>query len=220
MNTTLVQVLGAVAYGEWKAYEGAKADAAAAPDEATRRRFRKVAAEELRHHKGFVARLEALGADPERAMRPFRGPLDRYHGHRSDDPVEEAVFSYLGEGVADDLLHWLRRVVDPETAAFIDTVIADEVDHEAAAASDGGAHALERSAGRHAARRLRPAGSPPRAPRRAPRRSRPADGRRRPGPVRGALSDDAQLQVGRTFASQRSNTEASPVRATPDAPRP
>jgi len=135
-NVALVQVLGAVAYGEWKAYEGAKADADAATDEATRRRHRKVAAEELRHHKGFVARLVALGADPERAMKPFRVPLDRYHEHTSDDPVEAAVFGYLGEGIADDLLQWLHKVADPETAAFIDTVIADEVAHEAAAAAD------------------------------------------------------------------------------------
>ena len=136
MNTALIQVLGAVAYGEWKAYEGAKAEAAATDDPVLRRRHRTVAAEELRHHKGFVARLEAMGADPERAMRPFRGPLDRYHGRAEADPVAEAVFSYLGEGVADDLLHWLREVVDDETAAFIDGVIEDEVGHEAAAAAD------------------------------------------------------------------------------------
>jgi rubrerythrin len=136
VNTALVQVLGAVAYGELKAYEGAKADAAAAPDEATRRRCRKVAAEELRHHKGFVARLEAMGADPERAMRPYRRALDTYHGRAPGHPVDEAIFGYLGEGIADDLLTWLRKVVDPETAAFIDTVIEDEVEHEAAAAAE------------------------------------------------------------------------------------
>lgn len=136
IDTSLIQVLGAVAYGELKAYEGAKADAAAATDDVARRRYRKVAAEELRHHKGFVARLEALGADPERAMRPYRTALDTYHAHTPGDPVTEAVFSYLGEGVADDLLQWLRKVADPDTAAFIDTVIADEVEHEANAAAD------------------------------------------------------------------------------------
>ena len=136
MNTSLVQVLGAVAYGEWKAYEGAKADAAAATDDMTRRRYRKVAAEELRHHKGFVARLEALGADPERAMRPYRTALDRYHAAEARSTVEGAVVAYLGEGVADDLLQWLRTVVDEETSAFIDTVIADEEEHEANAAAD------------------------------------------------------------------------------------
>lgn len=136
MNTALIQVLGAVAYGELKAYDGAKADAAAAPDEATRRRFKKVAAEELRHHKGFVARLEAMGADPARAMRPYRRALDTYHGRSPGHPVDEAMFGYLGEGIADDLLSWLRKVVDPDTAAFIDTVIDDEVEHEAAAAAE------------------------------------------------------------------------------------
>ena len=152
-NTALIQVLGAVAYGELKAYEGAKAEAAAAPDEATRRRFKKVAAEELRHHKGFVARLEALGADPERAMRPYRKALDRYHASTSRSPVDEAVAGYLGEGIADDLLTWLRTVVDPETAAFIDTVIEDEVEHEANAAA-ALRDVLERMPGarRHAAR--------------------------------------------------------------------
>lgn len=135
VQTALIQVLGAVAYGELKAYEGAKADAAAAPNEAERRRLRKVAAEELRHHKGFVARLEALGADPDRAMRPYRAPLDRYHGTPPRSPVANAVADYLGEGVADDLLRWLRTVVDEETAAFIDTVVADEQEHEANAAA-------------------------------------------------------------------------------------
>jgi DNA-binding ferritin-like protein (Dps family) len=145
-NTALIQVLGAVAYGELKAYEGAKADAAAATTEADRRRFRKVAAEELRHHKGFVARLDALGADPERAMRPYRVALDRYHSARPGSPVEEAVVAYLGEGVADDLLRWLRTVVDDETAEFIDSVIADEQEHEANAA-EALRSALEQSPG-------------------------------------------------------------------------
>ena len=134
-NTAMIQVLGAVAYGELKAYEGAKADAAAATNDTARARFRKVAAEELRHHKGFVARLEAIGADPERAMRPYRASLDRYHSLKPSNPVEDAVVGYLGEGVADDLLEWLRTVVDDETAAFIDTVIADEEQHEAGAAA-------------------------------------------------------------------------------------
>ena len=136
MNTALVQVLGAVAYGELKAYDGAKAEAAAAQDPEQRRRHKKVAAEELRHHKGFVSRLKAMGADPERAMAPYRAALDRYHGRPPADPVTEAVYGYLGEGVADDLLRWLRTVVDDETAAFIDSVIEDEVEHEAAAAAD------------------------------------------------------------------------------------
>lgn len=132
-NTALIQVLGAVAYGEHKAYEGARQRAEEATDPEERREWRTIAAQELRHHKGFVKRLEAIGADPERAMRRFHAPLDRYHGAPPPDPVDDAVRAYLGEGIADDLLLWLRKVVDAETAAFIDTVIVDEEAHEAKA---------------------------------------------------------------------------------------
>jgi DNA-binding ferritin-like protein (Dps family) len=146
-RTAMIQVLGAIAYGEWKAYEGAKQ----AGD-------RVVAAEELRHHKGFVRRLEALGADPERAMRPYRDALDRNHALGAEDPLEDAVWSYLGEGVADDLLRWLRLVVDPETAAFVDTVLADVERHEAQAAAELRAQLEDAPAGRaragRAARRM------------------------------------------------------------------
>ena len=132
-DLALVRVLGAIAYGELKAYEGALAQADEAADEGERRQYRTIAAEELRHHKGFVRRIEALGGDPERAMRPYRPALDSYHAQEADDEVVDAVRGYLGEGIADDLLTWLRRVVDPETAAFVDSVIADEEGHEALA---------------------------------------------------------------------------------------
>jgi hypothetical protein len=157
-RTAYIQVLGAIAYGELKAHDGAKARADLATDEAERRWHRQVAAEELRHHKGFVRRLEALGADPERAMRPFRGPLDDYHARRGGDLVDDAVAAYLGEGVADDLLRWLRVVADPETADFVDSVLADEEGHEAAATAEL-RELLERTPGGHrraagAARRM------------------------------------------------------------------
>src|SRR3954470_3793065 len=156
MNKALVQVLGAVAYGERKAYEGLRDRAEETTDPKERRLLRTFAAQELRHHKGFVARLEAMGADPERAMRPYRHALDTYHGRQHEDPVDDAVWDYLGEGIADDLLQWLRLVVDPETAAFIDTVIADEEQHEGHAADEVRA-ALEsapRADAAHAARRM------------------------------------------------------------------
>ena len=151
-HRALVQVLGAVAYGELKAYEGARARAEAATDAADRRAHRQVAAEELRHYKGFVRRLEALGADPERAMAPFRAQLDRYHADVPADGLAEAVSSYLGEGVADDLLRWLRRVADADTAAFIDGVLEDEAGHEALAAGE-----LRRQLGRDPVLRIRSA---------------------------------------------------------------
>jgi DNA-binding ferritin-like protein (Dps family) len=136
-QTSLIQVLGAVAYGEHKAHEKARGYAAEATEDDQRRTWQVIAAEELRHHKGFVRRLNAIGADPERAMRPYRASLDRFHGFAPDsDEVVEAVCSLLGEGIAADLLTWLRTVADPDTAAFIDTVIEDEAGHESRAAEE------------------------------------------------------------------------------------
>ncbi len=70
-------------------------------------------------------------------MRPFRASLDHFHGLPPEsDEVAAAVVALLGEGIASDLLKWLRRVADAETALFIDSVIADEVGHEARAATE------------------------------------------------------------------------------------
>ncbi len=133
----LVQVLGAVAYGELKAYDGAMARAEEAHDDAERKVWRTIAAEELRHHKGFVRRLSALGADPDEAMAPYRASLDHYHALPPEtDEIAAAVCDLLGEGIAADLLGWLKKVTDSETAAFIDTVIEDEVGHEGRAAAE------------------------------------------------------------------------------------
>ena len=55
MGTALIQVLGAVAYGERKAYDEARVRATGSADAAERRAWRQVAAEELRHHKGSSA---------------------------------------------------------------------------------------------------------------------------------------------------------------------
>jgi len=126
----LVQVLGAITYGELKAYDGAMAQAKESSTEAQRKAYRKIAAEELRHHKGFSRRLVALGADVERAMKPYMSSLDAYHAGEAGDEISEAVAGYLGEGIAADMLRWLQKVTDAETAAFIETVIADEVEHE------------------------------------------------------------------------------------------
>lgn len=134
-DDAMVGVLGAISYGEWRAHEGAKARADAAGDEAERRVWRTVAAQELRHFKGFTARLEAMGVDPDEAMAPFQPAFAAYDDRPVADEIEAAVFGFLGEGIADDLMAWLGTVVDAELAAFVATVMADEAEHEGHAAA-------------------------------------------------------------------------------------
>lgn len=131
----LVEVIGAVAYGELQAYEGCRARAEQATTEAERESWRSEAAEERRHYEGFADRLRALGADPDGVIGLHRAPLDTFNSRYPESGLDHAVWSYLGEGMADDLLEWLRRVSDPETSRFVETVIADESGHEARAAA-------------------------------------------------------------------------------------
>jgi len=134
-DAAMIQVLGAIAYGELGAHEEAKAKAAAATDDEERTRWRVIAGQELRHYKGFTARLKAMGADPEAAMAEFRPALDAYRGTRPADEVEAAVWAFLGEGIADDLMVWFKTVVDDEMAAFVASVLTDEEAHEGQAAA-------------------------------------------------------------------------------------
>ena len=81
------------------------------------------------------AKRRALGDLYKRAMDPYRGPLNTFHAGQPSDTLDSAIWDYMGEGVADDLLGWLVRVADPETASFIRSVQEDEVEHEANAAA-------------------------------------------------------------------------------------
>ncbi|MGE0549049.1 MAG: ferritin-like fold-containing protein [Kofleriaceae bacterium] len=133
-GAALIQVLGGVSYGEWKAFELTQTKAKLAATSEQRADWTRISAEEKRHFDGFIARLRAHGGDAERAMAPFRRTLDYFHAGMPASGIEESIWMYLGEGVANDLLVWLRTVVDRETAAFIDSVLADEVGHEGRAA--------------------------------------------------------------------------------------
>jgi hypothetical protein len=126
-----VQILGVICYGEWMAYEGAKAEGAAVDSDSERAEFKTIAAQELRRYKGFTRIIEEMGADPDRAMAPYRAALETYHGgDLVGDPVRDAMWGYLGEGIAEDLLVWLTSVSDDPTCEFIDGVLADELQQE------------------------------------------------------------------------------------------
>ena len=135
-RTALIEVIGVVAYGELQAHQGCLARADKAETDAERQSWRSEAAEELRHYEGFVDRLRALGADPDETLSLRWRPLDSFNSGYPEDGLEHAVWSYLGEGMADDLLEWLRRVADAETSRFVETVIADEKEHEGRAAAE------------------------------------------------------------------------------------
>lgn len=135
-DAAMIQVLGTISCGELRAYEGARARAEQSEVDEERKAWRTIAAQELRHYKGFTARLEAMGVDPDEAMAAAGPIFDAYDGSAPRHDVDEAVWAFLGEGIADDLMMWFRDVVDDDLAAFVETVLADEAEHEDHAAEE------------------------------------------------------------------------------------
>ena len=78
----VVDLLGALAYGELSAFTRLAGDSELAPTQPLKAAVAGLAVAEFRHYEILVRRLEEMGADPESAMAPFvEGPrlLPRAH---------------------------------------------------------------------------------------------------------------------------------------------
>ena len=71
-RSAVIDLLGALGYGELQAFERLAGDAKMAPDFYNRSAIAEMAVAEFGHFKALRARLVELGADPEIAMAPFR----------------------------------------------------------------------------------------------------------------------------------------------------
>lgn len=71
-------------------------------------------------------RLKELGADPERAMRPFVEPVDGFHARTApSDWLEGLVKAYVGDGIANDFYRVVAQLLDQPTRALVLTALAD-----------------------------------------------------------------------------------------------
>src|SRR5688500_11240056 len=75
----VVDLLGAVAYGEISAFERLAQDARMAPGLADKAELARMAATEFSHYQRLHDHLVALGADPIEAMDPFVHAFDAFH---------------------------------------------------------------------------------------------------------------------------------------------
>ena len=110
----VIDLLGAIAYGEMSAFERLAEDAKMAPDLAAKAALAKMASVEFGHFEALRDRLAALGATPYDAMEPFVAPFDSFHARTAPaDWLEGLVKAYVGDGLAADFYR--------EVAAFVDT---------------------------------------------------------------------------------------------------
>lgn len=116
----VVDLLGAIAYGEISAFERLAEDAKLAPTLEDKVAIASMASAEFAHVAPLNERLAALGADAFEAMAPFRGPIDRFHEHTAPaDWYEGLIKAYVGDGLANDFYREIAAYLDADTRDLI-----------------------------------------------------------------------------------------------------
>ncbi|GAA4371515.1 ferritin-like fold-containing protein [Nocardioides caricicola] len=122
----VVDLLGAIAYGEISAFERLADDAKLAPTLEDKVAMASMATAEFGHVAALNERLSQLGADPFEAMAPFREPIDRFHEYTApDDWYEGLIKAYVGDGMANDFYREIAAYLDPDTRDLVVSALED-----------------------------------------------------------------------------------------------
>jgi len=116
----VVDLLGAVAYGELSAFERLVDDAKLAPTVRDKVEMGAMASLEFGHVARLHERIRELGSDPFDAMAPFEGAVDLFHAHTApSDWYEGLVKAFVGDGMAADFYREIAAYLDTETRDLI-----------------------------------------------------------------------------------------------------
>jgi len=122
----VVDLLGAIAYGEMSAFERLSEDAKMAPSLRDKAELARMASTEFAHFEALTARLTELGVDPFDAMSEFASPFEGFHRRTTPaDWLEGLVKAYVGDGLAADFYREVAMFLDADTRAIITESLAD-----------------------------------------------------------------------------------------------
>jgi 1,2-phenylacetyl-CoA epoxidase catalytic subunit len=122
----VIDLLGALAYGELSAFERLAEDSAMAPSLGDKAEVAAMASAEYAHFERLRERLVELGADPFAAMQPFAAPIDAFHEHtKPADWLEGLVKAHVGDGLAADFYREVAAYVDADTKALVLETLSD-----------------------------------------------------------------------------------------------
>ncbi len=125
-RAAVVDLLGAVAYGELSAFERLAEDARSAPSLADKVALGKMASIQFGHVEPLLDRIEALGVTPVAALDPFRKPFDAFHAKTApSDWLEGLIKAYVGDGLAADFYREIAAFLDAGTRELIIESLAD-----------------------------------------------------------------------------------------------
>ncbi|WP_328671279.1 ferritin-like fold-containing protein [Streptomyces sp. NBC_00328] len=125
-RAAVVDLLGALAYGELAAFERLAEDAKLAPTLSDKAELAKMASAEFHHFEQLRDRLSAIGAEPTQAMEPFVAALDGFHRQTApSDWLEGLVKAYVGDSIASDFYREVAARLDSDTRKLVLGVLDD-----------------------------------------------------------------------------------------------
>jgi hypothetical protein len=125
-RAAVVDLLGALAYGELAAFERLAEDAKLAPTLGDKAELAKMASAEFGHFERLRDRLAGIGEDPTRAMEPFAAALDGFHRQTAPcDWLEGLVKAYVGDAIASDFYREVAARLDTQTRSLVLAVLDD-----------------------------------------------------------------------------------------------
>jgi hypothetical protein len=125
-RAAVLDLLGALAYGELSAFERLADDAKFAPGLADKAALARMASAEFAHYQLLHDRLAEIGADPTESMTPFVEPLESFHRVTApSDWLEGLVKAYVGDSIATDFYREVAVRLDDDTRDLVLRVMSD-----------------------------------------------------------------------------------------------
>jgi tRNA-(MS[2]IO[6]A)-hydroxylase (MiaE)-like len=125
-TAAVVDLLGAIAYGEISAFERLAEDGKLAPTLEDKVEIAGMASTQFSRVGPLHDRIRALGTDPFAAMAPFREALDLFHEHTApSDWYESLIKAFVGDGLADDFYREIAAYLDADTRDLIVASVDD-----------------------------------------------------------------------------------------------
>ncbi|SCK12952.1 tRNA-(MS[2]IO[6]A)-hydroxylase (MiaE)-like [Streptomyces sp. WMMB 714] len=125
-RAAVVDLLGALAYGELAAFERLAEDAKLAPTLADKAELASMASAEFQHFAQLRERLSVIDVEPTEAMQPFAAALDEFHRQTApSDWLEGLIKAYVGDSIASDFYREVAVRLDSDTRALVLGVLDD-----------------------------------------------------------------------------------------------
>lgn len=125
-RAAVVDLLGALAYGELAAFERLAEDAKMAPSLSDKAELAAMASAEFHHFERLRDRLRSVDADPTASMEPFAAALDEFHRQTApSDWLEGLVKAFVGDSIASDFYREVAVRLDRDTRELVLGVLDD-----------------------------------------------------------------------------------------------